>query len=253
MTQADKAKQFAALHRKGDPLILFNIWDAGSARRVASAGAKALATGSHAVAEMLGYEDGEDAPLDDMLWMLKRIVASVDLPVSHDSERGYAGTPSAIGVNIARVIEAGAIGINLEDSLADKSLRDTDSQAAILTACKDAMEGVCPGTWLNARTDVLRGAEHVTDELIDAVVQRARAYAEAGADSLFVPFTRDLKVLAKIAAAVPLPINAMRTLDGAPLADYAKAGIARVSHGPFPWFSALDHVSELTKAVYPQP
>ena len=108
MTQADKAKAFAELHIKGDPIILFNIWDAASAKRVGDAGAKALATGSHSVAEVLGYEDGEGAPFEDMLWMLERIVRSTDLPVSNDTERGYSSDPSGIAENCARVISPSA-------------------------------------------------------------------------------------------------------------------------------------------------
>lgn len=250
MIQAHKAKAFAELHMKGDPIILFNIWDAASAKRVGDAGAKALATGSHSVAEILGYEDGEGAPFEDMLWMLERIVRSTDLPVSNDTERGYASEPKAIAENCARVIATGAIGINIEDSFADESLRETDDHATILSVVKDAMEKQCPGSWLNARTDILRGADSKDESIIQAAINRGKAYAEAGADSLFVPFTRDLEALSKIAAAVPIPINAMRLLNGPSLADYAAAGIGRVSHGPFPYMAAYDELSRLADEVY---
>lgn len=250
MTQAEKAKAFAELHKKGDPIILFNVWDAASARKVADAGAKALATGSHSVAEVLGYEDGEGAPFEDMLWMLERIVRSIDLPVSNDTERGYSSDPKGIAENCARVIATGAIGINIEDSFADGSLRETHAHAEILSGVKAAMEAECAGSWLNARTDVLKGADSKDESVIDAATARGRAYAEAGADSLFVPFTRNLDTLGKIAAEVPIPINAMRLIDGAPLTDYAAAGIGRVSHGPFPYMAAYDELERLAKGVY---
>lgn len=250
MTQADKAAAFGALHIAGDPIILFNIWDAESAKRVEAAGAKAIATGSHAVAEVLGYSDGEGAPLDDMLWLLKRIVQVTALPVTHDMERGYASTPDEIAKNCARAIEAGAIGINIEDSFADVSLRGAAEHALVLKQVKAAMTEVCQGAWLNARTDVFRNRDLSEDEKIADTIARGEGYAEAGADSLFVPFTRNLESLSQVAAAVPIPINAMRLLDGPTLSEYAAAGIGRVSHGPFPYMAAYDAFDDAAKLVY---
>lgn len=100
-SQTDKAKQFAERHKRGEPIVLLNIWDAGSARAVEAGGAEALATGSHSVAGALGYEDGEAAPLEDVVWMLARICAATELPVSHDTERGYGETPDQVGESCA--------------------------------------------------------------------------------------------------------------------------------------------------------
>ena len=130
MSQTDKAKAFAALHVPGDPLILFNIWDAGSARAVAKAGAKAIASGSASVAGAYGVEDGEDVSMEDALANAARIVASVDLPVTIDFEGGYAVDPSETAPNVARLAATGAIGCNFEDQVVGGvGMHDIDLQA----------------------------------------------------------------------------------------------------------------------------
>ncbi len=253
-SQTEKAKQFAGRHTPGEPIVLLNIWDAGSARAVEAGGAQALATGSHSVAGALGYEDGEAAPLEDVVWMLARICAATELPVSHDTERGYGDTPEQVGESCARVIGAGAVGVNIEDSLADTSLRDVEAQSERLSAVKKAMEAVCAGAWLNARCDVFRAmADASLDDRMEELKRRAEAYAAAGADSLFVPFVRDVDEITKICAVSPLPVNVMRTLNGPPLADYAAAGVARVSHGPFPWSESMKNLTETSAGIYGGP
>ncbi|MFL5183823.1 MAG: isocitrate lyase/phosphoenolpyruvate mutase family protein, partial [Microvirga sp.] len=114
--QMTKAQTFKALHVPGDPIILFNAWDAGSAKAVAASGAKAIATGSWSVAAAHGFEDGEHMPLDIALANLERIVAATDLPVTIDLESGYGTTAEEVGATVARALQAGAIGCNLEDS-----------------------------------------------------------------------------------------------------------------------------------------
>ena len=230
---------------------MFNIWDAGSARAVETAGAKALATGSHPIANALGLEDGEGAPLEDMLWVLSHICAATDLPVSHDTERGYGKTPDEVAATCQRVIEAGAIGVNIEDSLSSVELRDLDEQAARYSAARMGLDAACPGAWLNARCDAFRVMkDDPVEAQIAEIVRRAEAYRDAGADSLFVPFQRDLGVLAEVCAAVPLPVNLFRGLDSPPIADFAAAGAARISHGHNPWVAAMDLVSAKAGELY---
>lgn len=253
-SQTEKAETFAELHKRREPLILLNIWDAGTARAVQAGGAKALATGSHSVAGALGYEDGEAAPLEDVLWMLERICAATDLPVSHDTERGYGETPGQVGESCARVIGAGAIGVNIEDSLSDGDLRAMEVQSERLSTAKHAMEAACAGAWLNARCDVFRAMANAPFEARLAELElRASAYASAGADSLFVPFVRDLDEIAKICAVSSLPVNVMRTLPGLPLPDYAAAGVSRISHGPFPWIEGMKNLTEMATGIYVEP
>src|SRR5262245_46602563 len=127
---AQLAKTFAELHVAGDPLILFNVWDAGTAKAAAQAGAKAIATGSWAVAAANGFDDGENISFDLVLANLARITGNVDLPVSLDAEGGYAADPESVGANVGRIIEAGAIGINFEDRVInDLGLYSIDEQS----------------------------------------------------------------------------------------------------------------------------
>ncbi|MEO0465461.1 MAG: isocitrate lyase/phosphoenolpyruvate mutase family protein [Pseudomonadota bacterium] len=250
-TQAEKAALFASLHVPRDPIVLFNIWDAGSANTVEAAGAKALATGSHPIADAIGHEDGEGAPLVDMLWVLERITASTDLPVSHDSERGYGETPDAVAETCRSVIRAGAIGVNIEDSLAGDILRNVDEQLARFAGAKQALNDACPGAWLNARCDVFNAMKDAPlDNRMAELKTRAEAYKAVGADSLFVPFLRDLDVIAQVCAAVPLPVNVMRAVGGPSIADYAETGVARISHGPTPRTAVMGTLKTLARDVY---
>jgi 2-methylisocitrate lyase-like PEP mutase family enzyme len=155
MTQALKARQFADLHVKGDPLILYNIWDAGSAMAIADAGAKALATGSWSVAAAQGYQDGEAIPLDLLATIVARIAATVDLPLSVDFEGGYAEAPAAITENVRRLIAAGAIGVNFEDQrVGDTGLYDLGVQHRRAKAVRAAADQEAVPLVINARTDL---------------------------------------------------------------------------------------------------
>lgn len=235
--QQTRATQFRALHVAGTPLILFNVWDAGSARAVAAAGAPALATGSWSVAAAHGLADGEKLPLDLAIANLERIVAVTDLPVSIDIERGYDDP----GRTAARMIETGAIGCNIEDSLpGDGGLRPIAGQAARIRQVRQAAEAAGIAFFINARTDPFfqKDAQAPADRL-QAALERARAYADAGADGLFVPGLADPGLIAELTAASPLPVNIMLGADSPPPARFAEVGVARLSHGPAPYFIAM--------------
>ncbi|MGH6633971.1 MAG: isocitrate lyase/PEP mutase family protein, partial [Sphingopyxis sp.] len=192
---SDKVAEFRALHVPGDPLILINIWDAGSAKAVATAGAKAIATGSWGVASAHGSSDGENFPLDAALANLARILTVTDLPVTIDMEAGYGDDPAAVGASVARARDAGAAGINMEDRLpAEKELLPIAEAAARYRAAADS------GLFVNARCDLFLSGDVATDgdALVAATLERARAYADAGASGLFVPFLADPKCIGAI-------------------------------------------------------
>jgi 2-methylisocitrate lyase-like PEP mutase family enzyme len=235
MNQTDKAKAFAELHVPGDPLILFNIWDAGSAQAVAKAGAKAIASGSASVAGAFGAQDGEDVPMEVALANAARIVGSVDLPVTIDFEGGYAVDPEETAGNVQRLAGLGAIGCNFEDQVvAGQGMHDVDLQARRIAAVRAA---VGPYFFINARTDYFLQARPDAHDsaLADAAIERVKAYAEAGASGFFIPGLTDLGLVERIVEASPLPVNAM-TWPGAPSRrEWADAGIARISYGPVPW------------------
>lgn len=232
----DKIATFRALHIPGDPLILVNIWDAGSAKAVAAAGVKAIATGSYGVAGAQGRADGEDFPLADVFENLARILSVTDLPVTIDMESGYGADPAAVGASVGRARAAGAAGINMEDRLPGRNdlLPIAQAQARYRAAADT-------GIFVNARCDVFRGADVAKDgeRLVAAVLERARAYADAGAGSLFVPFLLDPKCIGAICDASPLPVNILRGKGGPTHAELASLGVARISHGHQPWAAAM--------------
>ena len=242
-----KYDTFAALHVSGDPLILFNVWDAGSARAVAEAGAKAIATGSHAVAEASGYRDGEDFPFDLALANCRRICSVTDLPVSIDLEAGYGSHADDVARSAAAVAQPGAVGINLEDRAPGvDTLLSVNEAAARVAAAAGA------GLWVNARTDVYRGRkpEDYSPALVEEVLARAEACAQAGAGSLFVPFLGDHATIGAICARSPLPVNVMWAKGRGTHAELAALGVARISYGPGPWVAAMNWLGEQAKAVF---
>lgn len=237
-----KAKAFRALHVAGRPIILFNVWDAGSAKAVAGAGARAIATGSWSVAAAHGLADGENLSLDQAIANLARIVRATDLPVSLDIERGYGERAHEVGLTIDRTIKAGAIGCNLEDSVPPNGkLRERVAQAERIAWARKAANRRAPDYFINARTDVFfqRPPDEHDGAMVDEALARARCYADAGADGLFVPGLGNLDLITRLAAASPLPVNVMIDDASPSLAALAAAGVARVSHGPRPYLQAM--------------
>ena len=249
MTASDKFDRFAALHVPRAPLVLFNIWDPGSAKAVAAAGTKAIATGSASVAMANGFADGEAVPLDLVLDNAARIAAAVDLPVTIDFEGGYAVEPDAVAANVARLAATGAVGCNFEDQLVGgEGLHPCAFQAERIAAIRAAAG---PAFFINARTDIfLQASPDTHDEVkVDAAIERAHAYAKAGASGFFVPGLANLDLLARVCWESPLPVNFM-AFPGAPdAAAVAQAGVARISHGPFPYRAAMQGLEDAARAV----
>lgn len=240
--QARKARQFRELHVPGTPLVLFNVWDAGTAKAVTAGGAKAIATSSWSVAHANGFADGEQLPLPFAIENLRRIVGVTDLPVTVDLESGYGESPQAVGSSIALAIDVGAVGCNLEDSvLADGWLRTAAEQTVRIRSARRAAEAAGLPFFINARTDVLfqRPAAQHDDAMVSEALERAKRYRDAGADGLFAPGLIDIRLIARLAAASPLPLNVMLQEGISPLKTLADHGVARVSHGPGPYLLAM--------------
>jgi 2-methylisocitrate lyase-like PEP mutase family enzyme len=250
--QRRKAEQFRELHVPGKPLILFNIWDAGSAKAVANAGAMAIATGSWSVAHANGFEDGELVPLPLAIDNLRRIVAATDLPVTVDLESGYGERPEMVGGTIGLAIEVGAIGCNLEDSFpANGKLREIVDQCARIRRGREVAEAAGIRFFINARTDVFfqRPPEEHNEGMIGEAIERARAYAEAGADGIFAPGLTDIVLIARLREASPLPLNIMIGDASPSVRALAQHGVARVSHGPSPYLLATKILEEAARAA----
>lgn len=245
----DRFTSFAALHTPGEPLILFNAWDPGSAQAVAKAGAKAIATGSASVAMAHGAGDGEALPLEAAIANAARIVAAVDLPVTIDFEGGYATESDAVAANLALLAATGVVGCNFEDQvIGGAGLLSPEVQAARIGAIRRGLGGAF---FINARTDIFLkapAAEH-DEAKVDAALERARAYADAGASGLFVPGLLDLKLIERVTREAPLPVNIMWTPNAPATAALAEAGVARISHGPFPYMAAMARLEEAARAA----
>ena len=246
-TQKEKADLFKSLHIKGSPLILFNIWDAGSARVIEQAGAKAIATGSWSVAAANGFDDGEKIPLELVFANLERIVGSVAVPVTLDFEGGYATNIAQLKGNIRKLVAAGGIGLNFEDRIVGGGgLHSIEDQSARIEAIREAAESAGVPIYINARTDVfLQTYPAANDEAqVEQALQRAEAYAKAGASGLFAPGLREPNLIKKLCEASPLPVNIMVLPDTPTTKTMAELGVARISYGASPYRQMIAALKE---------
>ena len=244
MTTADRASALLALHRDPALLRLVNVWDVASARTVAAVPeTAALATASHAIAAMYGYEDGENIPRDLMLEAVGRVVDAVDLPVTADLEAGYGDAAETV----RRAIAIGVVGANIEDQM--KPLAEA---VGVVEAVMQAAvaEGV-PDFVLNARTDAfLRAGDRDPQAVLADAIERGRAFLDVGAPVVFVPGRlAEEQVVALVDAFGPQRLT-MLPVPGAPSLDrIEELGVARVSFGPFPQRVALTALQEMVEGV----
>ncbi len=247
MSQANKIAAFKALHKKGKPLVLINVWDAGTAQAVADAGAPALATASWSCAAAHGFEDDESFPIELALANVQRIVNAVDRPVSFDFEGGYATEPERVAQHVAQAAEIGIAGINLEDRRPGET-EPLALQAA--TARIQAARQAAP-LFINARLDAFLASDPSQHEsLLDDAIARARAFVDAGADGIFVPALGDVDLLTRFCEACPAPVNAMAGEPRAQIDTLSQAGVARISSGPGPYRALMKQLGEMARGVY---
>jgi 2-methylisocitrate lyase-like PEP mutase family enzyme len=253
MNQADKARAFAALHVPGDPVILFNAWDAGTARAIGEAGAKAIATGSWSVAAAHGFYDAEALPMDLAIANAVRVAGAVDLPVTIDFEGGYAVEQTTLAANFERLLATGVIGCNFEDQvMGSEALHPAREQARRVEALRREAERAGVPAFINARTDIfLKAKSDAHDkEAVDHALERARAYADAGASGFFVPGLVDEGLLARVCEGSPLPVNVMIFAGMPDKKRLAELGVARISYGPGPYRQAMAALTETARAVF---
>ncbi|WP_170357813.1 isocitrate lyase/PEP mutase family protein [Ruegeria arenilitoris] len=248
--QITQAEEFAALHKKGEPVILYNIWDAGSAGAVRDAGAKAIATGSAPVAMAQGFGDGQKISLDAALDNARRIVAAVDLPVTLDFEGAYAEDVLSVAANVQLALQTGVIGFNFEDQIVGTSdLYDIETQEARVQAMREGCDAAGIPAFINARTDIFLKAKPDTHDnsMLDDAIARAKAYADAGASGFFAPGLKDEGLIARLCESTELPVNII-ALPGTPdTTTLASLGVARVSYGPVPYRQMLGWLQEQAK------
>jgi 2-methylisocitrate lyase-like PEP mutase family enzyme len=225
-----KAELLRLLHAGPRLLVLANAWDVGSARVLAATGLSAIATSSAGVAYALGYPDGERISRVEMLDMVRRIAAAVELPVTADVEAGYGTTPEAAAQTATDVLASGAVGMNLEDASGGRLL-PLELQVERVAAVRRATDAAGVPLVLNARTDAAALGEQPPEERLAAAVQRANAYLAAGADCAFVPFVSDREAIAYVARGVRGALNVLGTPASPPLEELARLGVRRVSFG----------------------
>jgi 2-methylisocitrate lyase-like PEP mutase family enzyme len=239
MTPQERAAQLLALHANPELLVLVNVWDVASARKVAAQpGCRAIATASAAISAMFGYPDGEEIPVELMLDMTARIAAAVELPVTADLEAGYGD----VAETVRRAIAAGAVGGNLEDEMRPLD----EAVAAVRSACEAAEdEGVA--FVLNARTDAfLMAGERDPEEVLADAIARGQAFLAAGAACVFVPGWQDAETIGKLVDGLgPRKLSLLGFPGTPPPAELAALGVARVSYGPFPQLAVLDGLGDL--------
>lgn len=244
MNTLERATELQRLHADPALLVLVNVWDVISARTVAGVpGTRAIATASHSIAASYGYPDGEQIPRDLMIEAVGRIAAAVNLPVTADLEAGY-GDP---GGTVARAIDVGIVGANLEDQL--KPL--PDAVRAVSQAVAAGERAGIPFV-LNARTDAfLRPGDRTPDAVLADAIERGRAYLDAGATTIFVPGLLDEPTVAALVQALgEHTVNLIAVPGSLPLATLESLGVARVSYGPWSQNVALTALQDLTAAVH---
>lgn len=218
---------FKQLHQENQVLVLGNVWDAQSAKIAEDAGFKALGSSSHAIANLLGYEDGEQISVNEILFMVERIVKAVDIPVSVDFEAGYSDDPDTVADHVQQLFDLGVVGINIEDG----EVIDVERKLQNVTLLADkirAIKAKCPEIFINARADTYT-TKHA--QALEETIERAAAYEKAGADGLFIPLVETKEDIQKIVSATPLPLNIFLTEKLPDLETLGQWGVKRLSHG----------------------
>jgi len=250
MTTTTTAKHFASLHQQTNPLMICNVWDVASAKIAEQMGFSAIGTSSAAIASMLGYADGEHMDFDELLFIVKRIAACSNLPLTVDIEAGFSDKPSTTASYIKALVEVGVVGINIEDSKVNKTdgvrtLIDVDSFAAFISDIKKWLVKASINVFINVRTDTfLLGVEGALEE----THKRAALYQAAGVDGLFVPCIVEEGAIEAVVANTNLPVNVMCMPDLPNFDTLTTLGVKRISMGNF-LFDALqtDFSARLSK------
>ncbi len=248
-TQSELATQLLELHRGAAPLLLPNVWDVAGARLLEDIGYPAVATSSAAIANSLGYPDGERIAKQEMLDVVERIAAAVRIPVTADLEAGYSATPAAMRQTGRELIAAGAVGCNLEDSERELRLLPLELQVEKIAALHTAGEEAGVALVINARTDAFFLKAPPRFDPFAEGARRARAYRAAGAACVFTPGVRDLVLIARLLEASPGPLNILGGPGLPPVGELARAGVRRISLGSGPYRAALATLRRIAEAL----
>src|SRR5262245_6264819 len=251
-TQAQKASLLKRLHHGPKILVLANAWDVISARIVEEIGFPAIATTSAGVAATLGYPDGQRVSCEEMLNVVGRIARAVQVPVTADMEAGYGTTPADMAETARALIDAGAVGLNLEDMSGDgpSSQVELGLQLEKISAIREASAGAGVPLVINARTDIYLTPIGPAETRFDRTVERLRAYARAGADCVFAPAVKDPETIEKLVKVVGAPLNILLLPGGPNLNELERLGAARASIGSGLMRTTLGAARSVAKAMF---
>ena len=251
-SQQEKAERLRQLHAGPDVLVLVNVWDAASARIVEASGFPAIATTSAGIANALGYADGQQIGCDEMLAAIARIARSVEVPVTADFEAGYADEPEEVKRNVLRLIEAGAVGLNLEDGQGEVTLLDETRQLEKILAVQEAAREAGVPLVLNARTDAWLLHGEVPFDRWTEGLRRVQRYRSAGADCIFTPGLRALESIRTLLHESPGALNILAMAGTPAVAALKSAGVRRVSLGSGPARAAMGLLRKIAEETAQQ-
>lgn len=243
-TLVARAEALAELHARHRPLVLPTVWDAWSARTAVGAGFSALTIGSHPLAESRGADDHEGQSFGDVLAEARVIIDAVDVPVSVDLEAGYGQTTADL---IAGLLESGGVGLNVEDTVHSEGgrVRTTEEHASYVAGLRSAADEAGVRVWVNGRTDLFLHADDA-DAVLDEAIDRLRALAEAGADSVYPVRIQDRDdLIAAVVAAVDVPVNCTAHPVKHDLARFTRLGVGRITYGPLLQMALTDTTSDI--------
>jgi 2-methylisocitrate lyase-like PEP mutase family enzyme len=240
----ERAESLLALHQPGNPVVLPTVWDAWSAKLAVDAGFAALTIGSHPMADSIGKEDGEVMSFDDVVTRVAQITAAVDVPISVDIESGYGESPSRL---INGLLEAGAVGLNIEDTVhkEGKRLRSSGEHAELVGALRKAADDAGVHVVLNARTDLFLRQDGDESDRVERAIARLEEAAAAGADSLYPVGRHDPETMRRLTSELPLPVNAIALPEADDPASFGPLGVGRISFGPFLQRALSVHANEM--------
>ncbi|MBS0031050.1 isocitrate lyase/PEP mutase family protein [Chitinophaga sp. 22321] len=234
---------FYQLHHKETPLILANAWNVKSAQIIEQNGYDAIGTSSGAISNSLGYEDGEKMPFDELFFVVQRIKASTNIPLSVDLERGYTNDLAVLTENIQRLVDIGVAGINLEDAQGEEIYLKK------LHSIKNYLEKSNQKIFINARTD---GFLLKVDAPLETTIKRAKAYQDAGADGLFVTAVSDTATIKEIASSTTLPLNVVGSPKLSSIQTLSECGVRRISMAVLLYRASYNQLDKLIKEVSAQ-
>lgn len=233
-------EKFHQLHHQQNPLIIANAWNVKSAQIIESNGYAAVATSSGAIAESLGYPDGENIPFNELLYMVQRITSKINIPVSVDMERGYTNDLSMLNDNIQKLIDTGVAGINIEDAQGE------DIYLKKLSSIKNYLTKTNQQLFINARTDAFL---QKLEAPLEKTMKRAKLYDDAGADGLFVTGLQDYETIRQITSAVALPVNVVGIPKLSSVEILAQNGVKRISMAVMLYKATYNHLEKVVKEI----